>query len=444
MDDEIFRDMDEFTSSDIIYSMREQMTPSDAVVASLLAKIAACDASSESFDNALPFSPAQSTTLTQTEASASSASELTSEPPQEQKRRVNRKPLWKYGSLAAAGLIVLVSTFALMGDSDSSDFKSFVDNVLPDHVVSDPLHDGDGDDGSVVGNEDSSDASDTEKNASADNNEYGNENVGADETNNGDSDSDDPENASGSADNSQADDNAGNSTAPAPDDSSASNGSTNSNASFDREILADEAVSHIAISGTDYVVDTAASKVTTGDKIKAITLTIPQTSTTNQTVANAQVKELDGVSSDLMVAVDVDGFGETLLYTNTSYQPSSLGQFIADAGLDLDIDYSSTVYCKGEKIGYTSYHRLQVDNINEFVDTYAFANKAAAVAKYSAYKNADVHVTFKTTSNPTGSVINFGVSDSGYLYVKMSGGKAFTFNIGTERAEAFISAVTGE
>lgn len=41
MADEIFRNMDDFVSSDIIYSMREQMTPSDAVVSSLLAKVAA-------------------------------------------------------------------------------------------------------------------------------------------------------------------------------------------------------------------------------------------------------------------------------------------------------------------------------------------------------------------------------------------------------------------
>ena len=55
MVDEFFRDMDDFASSDIIYSMREQMTPSDEVVSSLLAKIAECDASPERFENSVPF-----------------------------------------------------------------------------------------------------------------------------------------------------------------------------------------------------------------------------------------------------------------------------------------------------------------------------------------------------------------------------------------------------
>ena len=55
MVDEFFRDMDDFASSDIVYSMREQMTPSDEVVSSLLAKIAECDASPERFENSVPF-----------------------------------------------------------------------------------------------------------------------------------------------------------------------------------------------------------------------------------------------------------------------------------------------------------------------------------------------------------------------------------------------------
>lgn len=426
MADEIFRDMDDFTSSDIIYSMREQMTPSDAVVSSLLAKIAACDTSSESFDNTLPFSPAEQSTPLEQHT-------------QEQKRRVSFKPLWKYGSLAAAGLIVLVSTFALMGDNDSSDFKTFVDNVLPNHVVSDPVQDGDDD--AVIGDSDADKSSDSENDLTG--NKGDNEENSDAEHQNGDAASDDSENAKDVSDSSKKQDDETASTAPAPTDNTAVGGSDNNGDTFDREILANSAASHIAISGTDYVVDTAASSVTTGDKIKAITLKIPQSSTSDQTLVSAQVKELDGVSSDLMVALDVDGLDEALVYMNTAYQPSNLGQFISDAGLDVDIEYASTVYCKGDKLGYTSYHRLQVGDINEFVDTYAFANRAASLASYSAYKNADVHVTFKTKANPTGSVINFGVSDNGYLYVKLTG-KSFTFNIGADSAEAFIAAVTGE
>lgn len=73
-----------------------------------------------------------------------------------------------------------------------------------------------------------------------------------------------------------------------------------------------------------------------------------------------------------------------------------------------------------------------------------FANEGAALAKYASYESGNVHVTFKSTSNPTDSVINFGVSDNGYLYVKMASGKSFTFHIGSDNASAFINAVTGQ
>lgn len=428
MADEIFRNIDEFTSSDIIYSMKEQMTPSDAVVSSLLAKIAACDASSENFDNTVPFAP--------TDVPDFSIAGFTEETVHEQKRRVNMKPIWKYGSIAVAGLFVLVSTFALMGDNDSSEFKDLVNNVFPDHVISDPVN-GDDDDAAVVGSDESSDSekSNSENIDGSDADENDSHNKDGENT-----DSDKTKDEKDSSDNSSNQDDGNASTAPAPTDSNSGNG--NNGGAFDREILANDVVSHIAISGTNYVVDTTATSVTTGSKIKAITLKIPESSNTNSTVLNAQVKELDNVSSDLMVALDVEGLDEALVYMNASYQPSTLDQFISDAGLDLNTGYSSTVYCKGNTLGYASYHRLQVGDINEFVDTYAFANRAASVAKYSAYKNADTHITFKTSSNPTGSVINFGVSDNGYLYVKLSGGKAFTFNIGTDSAEAFINAVT--
>lgn len=431
MADEIFRNIDEFASSETIYSMREQMTPSDAVVASLLAKISACDASPESFDNTVPFISSENA-----EASAPAVE-------YKPKRKTSYRPLWKYGSIAAAGIIVLVSTFALMGDGDSSDFKDLVNNVLPDHVITDS--DNGGRDNSVPGNQDDGNGdsalSDNHGAASDDGNSDA---VGVSDSSKDSQDAlDDSQNGeNGNSDVSNGDES---STAPAPSDSYTNYAAKNEsgNMSFDREILAGESVSNLTISGSNYVVDSAVTQAATSSEIKTISLTIPETSTTHESKVNAQIKELDRVSSDLMVALDVEGFKETLIYMNTAYKPAGLGQFITDAGLDLDIEYSSSVYCKGDKLGYTSYHRFVADDINELVDTYAFANRAASLASYSSYKNADVHVTFKTKSNPTGSVINFGVSDNGYLYVKLTG-KSFTFNIGADSAEAFISAVTGE
>ena len=434
MADEILRNMDEFTSSDIIYSMREQMMPSDDVVASLLAKISACDASPESFENTIPFISADSTSSPNTDTAAPDTA-------YETKHKSGHKYLWKYGSIAAAGLIVLVSAFSLIGDSDSADFNTLVDRVVPNHVVSDTL--GADEDNDNVGGE--SDTSDTPSvNSGSSDSDKVDGNMASSDTSENPSKSDN----SSSDSKKQASDNFSsnaNSTAPAPNDGTASvSKKDNGTVKFDREILAEESVSNLTISGNNYVVGPAVSQASTGSKIQSISLTIPETSTTNQSVVNAQVKKLDKVSSDLMVALDVDGFDETLIYTNASYQPSNLGEFISDAGLNLDIAYSETVYCKGEKLGYSSYHKFKVDDINELVDTYAFADSSAAPASYTSYKNGDVHVTFKTTSNPTDSTINFGISDNGYLYVKLSSGKAFTFNIGTHNAETFITAVTGK
>lgn len=428
MADETLRNIDEFTSSDIIYSMREQMMPSDDVVASLLAKISAYDASPESFENTIPFISADGSSSTNTDTVY------------ETKHKSGRKYLWKYGSIAVAGIIVLVSAFSLMGDSDSSDFKTLVDRVVPKQVASDTL--GANEDNDIVGGESGILDTPSADSGNSDSDKVDRNKASSDTSenpSNSDNSSSDPKEQT--ADHSSSD---ANSTAPAPNDSTASvNKKDNGTVKFDREILAEESVSNLTISGNNYVVGPAVSQASTGSKIQSISLTIPKTSTTNQSVVNAQVKKLDKVSSDLMVALDVEGFDETLIYTNASYQPSNLGEFISDAGLNLDIAYSETVYCKGDKLGYSSYHKFKVDDINELVDTYAFADSSAAPASYTSYKNGDIHITFKTTSNPTDSTINFGISDNGYLYVKLSSGKAFTFNIGTHNAETFITAVTG-
>ena len=146
----------------------------------------------------------------------------------------------------------------------------------------------------------------------------------------------------------------------------------------------------------------------------------------------------------LDVAVDVDGFKQTLLYTNKEYAPDNLGQFIADAGLSSHTGFSKSAFCKGESLGYSSYRKVTVSNIKSLVSSYIFAEESALPASFSSYKSGTVHVTFTSNSNPTGSVINFGVSNNGYLYVKMASGKSFTFHIGESSASSFINSVTGK
>lgn len=413
MVDEFFRDMDDFASSDIIYSMREQMTPSDEVVSSLLAKIAECDTSPERFDNYVPF-----------EASG--------------KSKRAHKPMIKYATVAAASVIVLVSAFAVMGDGNSSDIDNLIDNVVPGNVITAPNQGADNP-GVAKDNQDKDNTVIPEDNNKTSNPVDESKSAATGETKDGNtSKTDKPAKADSTTSNTL--------TAPAPDNTSSGAVSKDGSGDvdFSREILAEESVSHLAISGSNYVVETSSTSLSTTSEIKSISLAIPETSTTNEAVVKARVKKLRNVSSDLMVAVDVNGFKQSLVYMNESYSPASLGQFITDAGLDTDVSYSKYAYCKGDNIGYSSYHKFSVPDIREYVDNYIFVNENSPSCGIRAYNNAGVHVTFKSKSNPTGSSIDFGVSDNGYLLVKMTANKSFVFYIGADNASNFIASVTGE
>ena len=437
MASDIFRElnMDDFVSSDVIYSMREQMTQSDDVVNSLLAKIAALDAApangtGSAGDEVLSFTPSSFDTET---ASTSPAYAQVDDHKHEKKSRsigANRSA-FKYATLAA-GLAIMISALALAGGG-TGDVKDIIDNALPSDVIAEPGDNGEdvqnptdqvgdeqtGDD-AVAGDDQATDKTDKTSDKASD---KANANTDSNKTNNGSTDS--------------------SSSAPLPDDSTSVGKNTTGDVSFSREILAEESVSHIEISGTNYVVDTSATSAATTSRIETLSLDIPETSTTNETTVNAEVKKLKDVSTDLMVAVDVDGFKETLIYTNESYVPSSLGQFTSDLGLDSsNISYSTAVYCKGSNIGYSSYHKFSVEDIQEYVDNYVLVNESAPCSSYRLYEKADTHVTFKSLTNPTGQTINMGVSGNGYLYIKLAGGKDFTFYIGYDSAQSFIKAVT--
>ena len=432
MGSDIFRElnMDDFAPSDVIYSMREQMTPSDDVVDSLLAKIAACETSPEFADNTVKFEPVSIPTSA-VETAAKSASRTAGRKP------LSRKSLIGIASVAAACVIMLTSAVAIMGTGDSSEVDNLIDKIVPDGVVTNPTDNGDVTDSgdAVTDSKDGADATD-KGDAVKESDSKDKKDAATNSKSDSKSDKGTTKSNNSSRDN-------GGSTAPSPGNSSNTNvNKTGSgDVTFNREILAEESVSHLTISGSNYVVESSASPVTTTE-IKSISLEIPETTTTNEAVVDAHVKKIQNVSTDLMVAVDVDGFKDTLIYTNESYSPSTLGEFVSDAGLDANASYSKNVYCKGDNIGYSSYHKFSVSNIKDYVDKYILSNNSAATASHSSYTSGDTHVTFKSNSNPTCGSIDFGVSDNGYLYVKMASGKSFTFHIGTSAASNFISAIT--
>ncbi len=440
MADEFFRNLDDFASSDMIYSMREQMTPSDEVVRSLLAKIAACDASPEGLDNISNFD-------------FGNVQELLPETKTRRSyRSLSRKSLMGLTSAAAACVIMLTSAFAVMGSASPASVGKFIDKITPKNVVTTPIQGSEKSDPAKPG--DSTGSTDVAGDT-GDTNDTGNT-LASDEPAASDETTKENANAENKTDissidqnqNGAAPSNGGESNAPAP---APETGSANTvdktgegDATFSREILAEESVSHLTISGSNYVVDSSAASPVTTSEIQSISLEIPETSTTNNTVVKAHVKKIKNVSANLMVALDVNGFKDTLLYTNESYSPNTLGDFISDSGLDEEVSFSKFVYCKGDNIGYSSYHKFTVPDISEYAENYLFMNESAPLSSHILYEVADTHVTFKSKSNPTCSSIDFGVSDNGYLYVKMAGGKTFTFYIGTDSTSSFISSITGE
>lgn len=468
-------------TDDIIRSMKDQMVPSDDVVSDLLAKISALEASPDttaddssilSFDSARFDSEIESAALAEISASRSSA----------KAKKHTTKSIWFYSTVAAASIILLVSSVALFNDSTNP--GDLATNLVPNIVTSDedtnlPVTDDSNPtqtDNSAGDKKDSKAESflqklfgkDDKQESDSDKTDSDAVNKNSDKENSGNSNSADTKkpavtdntgnNGNHTSDSNSSGDNKNdnvNTVAPpnpdnedgnyvVDDDKVTPGASGIDDISFNREILADNSVATIKVLGSNYVVEQSTTSAETTSAIKSISLDLSETSVTNAATVKATVKNVANVSPDLIVAVDVDGFKQTLLYTNKDYAPDNLGQFIADAGLSSHTGFSKSAFCKGESIGYSSYRKVTVSNIKSLVSSYIFAEESALPASFSSYKSGTVHVTFTSNSNPTGSAINFGVSNNGYLYVKMASGKSFTFHIGESSASSFINSVTGK
>lgn len=449
-------------TDDIIRSMKRQMNPSDDTVADLLSKISALEASPETANAPDSF-----------EAYVSTFDAAASKKPSTQTKKLKTKSIWFYGTAAAASVIVLLSAFSLIGGTDANNIQNNLNNIIDNPSVafnegsikenlSARASNDDSDDisadsaeeeqsekkglGSLISNLFKKDKNSDKDLNSADekvkdndksqDSENSNPNLG-DETQTPeipDSDKLNPEPLPPPANNGIGDDDSSKITPGAPGED---------DINWSREILADTGISNLVISGTNYVIETVASSTVASSEVKTISLEIPATQTTNHTMVKARVKRVKHVSKDLMIAVDANGFKDTLLYTNKDYRPETLEQYISDSGLSSNTSFAKAVYCKGDNIGYSSYQRINVDNIGELINGLIFSCSNASLADYESYRSGNVHVLFKSTVNPTCSVIDFGVSDNGYLYVKMASGNSFTFHIDATNAQSFISSITG-
>ena len=463
-------------TDEMIRSMKSQMTPSDDVVNDLLAKIAALEASPENMENVVSF-----------DESRFARPEIKVEKPS--KAKTTKKSIWFYGTAAAASALVLLSTFAMFGDESdiSGQFDDIIDQPgivtditqagenTPDTADLPPVDDPDNtDEPDKAGQDDPAkqegkDDKDSRDEQSGKSTEPVNQDKEDKEgTSDNEADPDKSNNSDNTTDNSQeadgndSDSNDGQSALVTPppageddnqggtvevDDSKVTPGAPGaSDISWQREILAESSVSNITVQGTNYVVESVASSPSVAStEVQKISLEIPATSTTNHTTVEAKVKTVKNVSTDLMIAVDAEGFKETLLYTNVDYKPDTLGQYISDAGLSSsNTSFAKAVTSQVKGVGKTDTKRINVAEIDALVKQYILGSKDATLAKKSDYDAGTTHVLFRTSQNPTQAVINFGVSDNGYLYVKLTSGNSFTFHIGEENAESFISHITGE
>ena len=449
MTDEIFR------------SMKAQMEPSDDVVADLLAKIALESPSpvaEHENGNVISFRQAAEEKSAQTKHFA----------------KKTKKSIWYYGTAVAASVIVMISTFALLdlGDEDHSNAGNLLQNVIgsdssvinPADLDSTAEHPANAADPSGENSEDPGSPEDSENPADADSagedsNTGNGDNTGsstgtknpADKTDKnagseGSQNSDDPDASSGNSGSSNGNGNGseGNdSTQPSADNGKVTPGASGTaEISWTNEIVNSSQVASISVSGSNYVVSSTVSKSDMDTTLETVTIDLPQTSTINAAKVKAKVCKVKNISPDAVVALDVDGFAEPLVYANADYAPGTLGQFVTDLGLSGSIGFSGTVRCQISHMGYSSNKSYKTD-VSSAVWNWLLCQSNAERASKSSFTSGNSKALFTSASNPTGSQMKFGVSDNGYLWISMLG-KDFTFHIGSSNAKGFLETVTGE
>lgn len=466
MTDENFRDL---FCDDIFCSMKAQMEPSDDVVASLLAKIAAETPSPVTEnDNVIPFRTPEITSFDsfddddEIDAEEAALAELESTPRKHfaQTRRGSKKKnksIWYYGTAVAASIVVLISTFALIGTGDNADdMKDLFHQAVGPHTPVVGTNPSDEDGTYTDGSTDADSADGDEDKAAPDESMSKDDSDSKDRGNTSDADGSKDSTGSHKSDSnvsdSTKDKNTSGNTSSGKDNSSSSkptdNGKVTPGASgsteipWTNEIISTSQVASISVSGSNYVVENTLSRSDVGATIETVTIQLPQTSTTNAAQLTATVHKVKNVSSAAMVALDVEGFDQPLVYANPDYSPSSLGELVSDLGLEGHISFSGSVRCQISKVGYSSNHNYSV-NINSAAWTYLLDQKNAERASYSNFSNGNSKALFTSSSNPTNTQIQFGVSDNGYLYISLSE-KKHTFNIGSANAKGFIEYVSGE
>ena len=367
-------------TDEMIRSMKAQMEPSDDVVAELLSMIAAESSSPVTpNDNLVAFRKPVEDRLVSDSSAGKKAKNA----------KKSKKSIWYYGTAIAASLILFISTFVLLDASgnvsDGSALKNIFKSILnpdlgyhDDTLITDPdrlIQPGDNSDPiSQPGNNPSDDITNVDDVTDPDD-------EGKDTIQQSDFQPQNDENYMVYPNANSQPNSINNALIPSLNNNEKEDKITpgapgTQDISWTNEIINTNAVSSISVSGSDYVVESTASKADVGPEIKSVTINLPQTSSTNAAKLHAKVRTVNNVSADAMIALDVEGFSEPLIYTNTEYTPATLGEFISDLGLSGNTSFSDSIRCQTVSGGKTS-HTTYVKNINSAAWQYLLGDGSA-------------------------------------------------------------------
>ncbi len=420
--------------------MKAQMVPSDDVIDSLLAAIS----SETSFENKRTFD----------------IGDIGS--PEARKRRRRRsgfdlRAVSKYVAATAAAVMLIAGTISLIGDGGDNKLGEVIGNVVDNPSVAI----GSNEEPAATGEDNSVSEPDSVTTQSGDNAVDGGTSDENETADNADKTDDKGESSAEAKPVDTANDS--DKSEPTSSDKPAvkpENGETSDRASKDdsednknteadeeaewvKEVLAVEAPQAVLM-GESYVVSDAVAAVSSSDAGSLVFSRASEDSDSDEATYRIKAKKIKKVSPNIMVGVKIPDSGETLIYINRDYAPSTLGEFLRDSGISGNIDFGSVIYTeKSDESRSANYYAVNshtaIGVMSEFVFSQTYADTIG-----SAYNNREeTFATFISSGyqNPMGLDIKFEINQNGHLYISLSSGNAYTFYIGEDQTDELLETL---
>ena len=408
-------------SKDMIRSMKEQMVPSDDVINSLLAAIS----SEVSFDTQVV-----------------------------RKRRVRRsgfsfRAASKYIAAVAAALVMIVGTISILGNGDGNKINEVISSVVDNPTVVTTPHEDPAapdTDNAIVDSDDEDADEPADLDNKPDEKETGDEKASDEKQTKPDDSKADKAKPDGDGktvkpeDNSKEDDKADgkndNQGTEEPADPS-------EDPNWVKEVLAVEAPQAVLM-GESYELSDAAPAVSGSDAGSLVFRLSQENSEETEATYKVKAKKIKKVSPNIMVGVKIPDTGETLIYINRDYAPSTLGEFLKDSGITGHIDFSTVVYTEKPAKGKTaSSYSVGTAKVGKAMSNLVFSQSYAETIGSAINNREDTYATLISSryQNPLGLDIKFEINQNGHLYINLSSGNAFTFYIGEDQTDELLNKI---